>query len=140
MRAVVAELFHLSTEAAPASIEEVLDADDIVKLSSDMDRATGPITPKKQPGAFHRDDGKLTPNGLLARYQSFLVQELETVSWNLYGERDFAKHFIFFDRAVQERCTSADHVGPFFDENSLPDRARAVLGSLQIDTAAAVVA
>lgn len=139
LRAVVAEIECLETGGTvPVSIEEVLDVHDMVKMANDLTTATAPIAPKKDAGAFHRD-GKLTPNGLLARYQSFLVQELETVSWNLYGERDFAKHFIYFDRAVQDRCNSADHGGPFFDENSLPDRARAVLGSLQIDTEAAVV-
>jgi hypothetical protein len=33
--------------------------------------------------------------------------------------------------AVRDRCTSAN---PFFNERNLPDRARAVLGSLKIDT------
>jgi len=61
------------------------------------------------------------------------VQELETVSWNLYGERDYAKHIIFFDGAVRARCTSTDRCAPFFDERSLTTRARAVLGSLKID-------
>ncbi|MBR1193867.1 hypothetical protein JQ634_34270 [Bradyrhizobium sp. AUGA SZCCT0240] len=118
----------------PVSIEEVLDVHDIVKLSTDLNRATGPITPKKHVGAFQRD-GKLTREGLLARYQSFLVQELQTVSRNLYGEPDFAKHLVLYDRAVQERCKPAGGCeGPFFDEGALPDRARAVLGSLEIDT------
>ncbi len=133
LRAIVAEIDSLSTETAPASIEEVLDVHDIVKLSADLNRAAPPITPKKNVGAFQHD-GKLTREGLLARYQSFLVQELETVSWNLYGERDFAKHFICFDSAVRQRCDSTDHDGPFFDEKSLPDRARAVIESLKIDT------
>ena len=117
----------------PASIEEALDVHDIVKLSTDLNSATAPITPKKDAGAFQRD-GKLTREGLLARYQSFLVQELQTVSWNLYGERDYAKHLVLYDSAVQERCNSAEHDAPFFDEKSLPDRARAVLSSLEIDT------
>jgi hypothetical protein len=137
LRAVVAEIDCLQTGGTvPVSIEEVLDVHDIIKLSTDLNRTTGPITPKKQVGAFHRD-GKLTREGLLARYQSFLVQELETVSWNLYGERDFAKHFICFDSAVQQRCNSTDHDGPFFDEGTLPDRARAVLNSLTIDAESA---
>jgi hypothetical protein len=71
----------------------------------ELTTATAPITPKKRVGAFHRD-GKLTREGLLAKYQSYLVQELATVSWNLYGERDYAKHTIFFDRAVNSCAAS----------------------------------
>jgi hypothetical protein len=137
LRAVVAEIDSLSTETSPASIEEVLDIHDVVKLSADLNRTAAPITPKKNVGAFEHD-GKLTREGLLARYQSFLVQELQTVSWNLYGERDFAKQFVCFDHAVQQRCNSTDHDGPFFDEGTLPDRARAVLNSLKIDAEAVV--
>jgi hypothetical protein len=57
------------------------------------------------------------------------------ISWNLYGERDFAKHVVSYDRAVQERCEPADDCeGPFFEERTLPDRIRAVLNSLKVDT------
>ena len=100
---------------------------DIVKMSAELTEATAPIVPKKRVGALRRGR-KLTRAGLLTRYQSYLVQELEAVSWNLYGERDYAKHIVFFDRAVRDRC------GPFFDERNLPKRARAVLKSLMIDT------
>jgi hypothetical protein len=132
LRAVVAEADHLSSPTCKASIEEVLQVDDIVKMSAELTEATAPIVPKKHVGAVRRGR-KLTRAGLLTRYQSFLVQELETVSWNLYGERDYAKHIIFFDDAVRARCTSTDRCDPFFDERSLPTRARAVLGSLKID-------
>jgi hypothetical protein len=86
----------------------------------------------KAVGALQRGR-KLTWVGLLIRYQSFLVQELETVSWNLYGERDYAKHVIFYDDAVRERCLSKDRCDPFFDERGVASRAHAVLGSLDID-------
>jgi hypothetical protein len=66
------------------------------------------------------------------RYQSFLAQELETVSWELYGERDLAKHQIMFDSAVSSRCRSGSH--PFFDPRTLKARAGKVLKSLKIDT------
>lgn len=133
LRAVVAEIESLSCETNRASIEEVLDVDDIVKISADLTAATAAIVPEKHVGALQRGR-KLTRAGLLTRYQSFLVQELETVSYNLYGERDYAKHTIFFDDAVRSRCTSTDRGYPFFDERTLPDRARAVLESLKIDT------
>ncbi|MCP1915894.1 hypothetical protein J2R96_008374 [Bradyrhizobium elkanii] len=96
-------------------------------------RATLRRWPQKRPGALARE-GKLTEAGLLTRYQSYLVQELETVSWVLYRERDYAKGYVIFDSAVQAQCRSADGSDPFFDEASLPDRARGVLGSLGIDT------
>ncbi|MBR1165216.1 hypothetical protein [Bradyrhizobium elkanii] len=138
LRAVIAEIESLSSETCRASIEEVLDVDDIVKISADLTAATAPIVPKKHAGALQRGR-KLTRAGLLTRYQSFLVQELETVSYNLYGERDYAKYTIFFDDAVRSRCTSTDRGYPFFDERTLPDRARAVLESLKIDTETADV-
>jgi hypothetical protein len=84
-------------------------------------------------GALQRGK-KLTRTGLLTRYQSFLVQELQTVSWNLYGERDYAKHYVFYDAAVGARCNSATGHDPFFDERKLTDRALSVLNSLNIDT------
>jgi hypothetical protein len=132
LRAVVAEADQLSSPTCKVSIEEILQVDDIVKMSAELTVATAPIVPKKRVGNLRRGR-KLTRAGLLMRYQSFLVQEIETVSWNLYGERDYAKHIIFFDDAVRARCTSADRCHPFFDERSLPARARAVLGSLKID-------
>jgi hypothetical protein len=132
LRAVLAEIDCLGGTVS-VSIEEVLDVDHIVKMSAELTMATAQIVPKKRVGHLQRGR-KLTRAGLLMRYQSYLVQELETVSWNLYGEPDYAKHTIFFDRAVRERCTSANDRGPFFSERNLPDRARAVLGSLKIDT------
>jgi hypothetical protein len=92
-----------------------LDVHDIVKMAAELTTATAPIVPKKRVGSLQRGR-KLTRAGLLTRYQSYLVQELETVSWNLYGERDYAKHYIFFDDAVRARCISTDRGLPFFDE------------------------
>lgn len=126
--AVVAEIDCLG---AGVGIDEVLDVDHIQKLSAELSEATSPIIPKKPVGAL-QEGNKLTRAGLLARYQSFLVQELETVSWHLYGERDYAKHCAMFDDEVNARCRSPDY--PLFDESTLPERARAVLASLEIDT------
>jgi hypothetical protein len=128
LRAVVAEMEAIDAD----SVEEVLDGDDVVKISAELTTATAPIVPKKRIGALQRG-GKLTRAGLLQRYQTFLVQELETVSWNLHGERDYAKHVVFYDDAVGERCLSKDRSDPFFDERRLTTRARAVLASLDID-------
>jgi hypothetical protein len=128
---VVAEFDCLSTATSEASIEEVLQVCDIVKMSTELTQATAPIVPRKPMGALQRGR-KLTRAGLLMRYQSFLVQELETVSWNLYGERGLRQANRFFDRAVRDRCRSAR--APVFDERNLPTRARAVLKSLKIDT------
>jgi hypothetical protein len=89
------------------------------------------MKPAKLRGAPSRGH-KLTRAGLLDRYQSFLVQELETVSCYLYGNLDYVKHVIMFDDAVRARCRTRG--GPFFDEATLPDRARSVLKSLKIDT------
>jgi hypothetical protein len=119
LRAVVHEFENLKTD----SIEEVLDVDDVIKLAAELTVATAPIVPKKRVGILQRGR-KLTRAGLLTRYQSFLVQELETVSWNPYGERDYAKQVIFFDDAARARCLSSDRRYPFFDERGLTTRLR----------------
>lgn len=94
---------------------------------------TEPIVPKKQPKPMSKGRA-LTRAGLLSRYQSFLVQELETVSWNLYGERDFAKFTIVFDDAVSAKCRGKSRRYAFFDESKLTGRAKTVLGALKINT------
>jgi hypothetical protein len=114
----------------------VLDIQDIVKLTTELSDATAPIVSKKQVGALKRGK-KLTRAGLLTRYQSFLVQELETVSWNLSGEPDYAKYIVFFDAAVRKRCRKGNY--PFLDESELAARARAVLKSLKVDPESAEV-
>ncbi|MEZ2146374.1 hypothetical protein AAE026_29375 [Bradyrhizobium sp. DN5] len=101
--------------------------DDVIKLAGELTEAS------KRVGAL-RHGRKLTRAGLLTRYQSFLVQELETVSWHLYGERDLAKQQVFYDRAVGTQCNSTERYYPLFDESKLPARAKSVLGSLEIDT------
>jgi hypothetical protein len=98
--------------------------------------ASKAIVPTKRVGPLERG-GKLTRAGLLTRYQSFLVQELETVSWNLYGARDFAKDVIFADHEVSSRCMTGNY--PLFDESKLTVRAHAVLKSLKIDSRNALI-
>jgi hypothetical protein len=92
------------------------------------------LAPKKRVGALRRGR-KLTVAGLHVRYQSFLIQELETLSVNLYGSRDYAKQFRIEDDAVNLRCVGNSKTQyPFFDESKLTARARSVLKSLKIET------
>jgi hypothetical protein len=112
------------------SIEDALDVDDIRRLAAELSDATKLLTPAKKVGALRRGR-KLTRAGLLCRYQSFLMKELQTLSLNLYGNR-YALQYIEEDDAVNLRCENGRH--SFFDESKLPDRARSVLKSLKIDT------
>jgi hypothetical protein len=125
LKAIVTEIKDLQT----ASIEEVLDVDDIAKLSADLTGATE-VSYKKHVPALTRGR-KLTRAGVLHRYHSFLVQELRLLSRSFYGDEKYAWHMVHCDRAVDVRCR-----GPKggFDEGKLPQRARAVLGALKINT------
>jgi hypothetical protein len=104
-----------------------------------------PPEPQKRVGDLRRGR-KLTRAGLLLRYHAFLIGELQTVSWNLYGSRNYAQHMIPIDHEVTKRTSELFHNGkplpyrrrrqsyPFFDESKLTHRARAVLKSLKINT------
>lgn len=98
-------------------------------------KAAEPVPAKKQPGPLV-DGDNLTEAGLLFRYQSYLAEELETVGWVLYGEPRYAFQFLYGDREVYKQLRThrpgTDY--PFFDEDRLPDRARGVLGHLNVDT------
>jgi hypothetical protein len=115
------------------SIEEALDVADIRRLAADLVDATKLSPPVKKVGAPSRGR-RLTRTGLLYRYQSFLMKEFQTLSCNLYGNRDYALQYIAEDDAVNLRCREGRHKYPFFDESRLADRARTVLKSLKIDT------
>jgi hypothetical protein len=115
------------------SIEEALDVDDIRRLAAELYDAIKPSAPVKKVGALRRGR-KLTRTGLLYRYQSFLMKELQTLSLNLYGDRDCALEYMAEDDAVNLRCGHGRHKYPFFNESKLADRARSVLKSLKIDT------
>lgn len=95
--------------------------------------ATAPLHPKKKTGALQRG-GKLTRFGLLHRYQAFLIQELETIGWHVYGERDYPMMYRPSDSTVNARCNNLKGFEPFFEKRKLPERARKVLKSLRIDT------
>ena len=125
---------------------EWLDIGKLKSVASRSLKATAPEQPAKRPGPFARGR-KLTRAGLLFRYQSFLTQELMTLGWNVYGNPLYATSLIAFDDEVTKRCTPDFKDGkyrsqrpsrrksyPFLDEGKLTLRARAVLGSLQIDS------
>jgi hypothetical protein len=109
----------------------VFSVEEFEQIVDGLVMATRPIAPKKKVGATSRGR-RLTRTGLLIRYQNFLVQELETLSWQLYGDNEYAQQFRVDDDAVNKRCRRLGD--PLFDEKTLPDRARSVLKSLKIDT------
>ncbi|WP_441280529.1 hypothetical protein [Tardiphaga sp. 862_B3_N1_1] len=115
---------------------ELLDVEAFQKLVDGLRGATSPLRPTKVVPAATRGR-KLTRSGLLQRYHAFLVQELQTLSCALYGPRDFAAMTRIEDDVVNERCNRFGSV--FFDEGTLPDRARSVLKSLKIDAEMATV-
>jgi len=118
------------------SIEEELSVDDFMRIAAALEKAVAPIKPTKAMGALIRG-GKLTKAGMLFRYQSFLIQELMTLSNSLYGHPRYALNYVFSDDEVTKRCSPSSRKSrskhPFFDEIELPTRARAVLKSLKID-------
>lgn len=127
---------HNKTNGGPAEdCCEFLTVGTIAKLAQAALDVSEVPKPQKKVGAL-RKGNKLTRTGMLYRYQSFLIKELETLSWFLYGSRDYAKCFSAEDDAVNERCRGRDSKGhryPFFNEHTLPARARTVLKSLKID-------
>lgn len=92
LAAVAAYASLHSSKGEPPELDEAIDFADFQKMVDNLVAATAPIVPRKHIGAL-KCGQKLTRAGLLTRYQSFLVQELETISWKLYGERDLAKHY-----------------------------------------------
>lgn len=114
-------------------IEVELNAADFKRFAQNLAAATAPIKATKSIGPLQRGR-KLTRAGLLTRYQAFLIQELETIGWNLYGASEIALCYRPYDYEVSGRCDDRKCRYPFFDERKLPDRARRVLKSLKIDT------
>lgn len=139
--AAVVDWFRHMGDATP--IEEQLSVAEFRHFAELLTAATAPIQPTKKLGPLNKG-GKLTRAGLLFRYQSFLAQELLTLSWTLYGQPQYASHMIYFDHEVTKRCSEHFKDGklkphrsgksyPFFDESKLSARARGVLGALKID-------
>lgn len=119
--------------AADSGDEELVTGERIAVIARAAAKLAEPIHPKKRVGKLARGK-KLTRAGLLFRYQSFLIQELQTLSYELYGERDFATSFVAYDQEVDRRCKSRRRAHPFFDPTTLTTRASTVLKSLKIDS------
>lgn len=99
------------------------------------------LAPPKEIGELSRNN-RLTRAGLMHRYHAFLIGELQTLSFALYGSRDAAFKYCPIDEAVDQRCVTIKAGGrldPFFDQRKLDARARAVLKSLKIDVERAEV-
>lgn len=132
------EISLKETSEFPFDNERFVTADVAKKVFA----ATRPVypQPKKQIGKLSRGK-KLTRAGLLYRYHSFLIQELMTLSWEMYGDRDYAHHYHPIDWWVTSRVgahTSKNkkRAGYWLDGATLPARAKAVLGKLRINTTA----
>jgi hypothetical protein len=140
MSAVIERLKFMGNDS---SIEEELSVADFTNLAEALAASTAMPTVTKRVGPLMRGS-KLTRAGLLHRYHAFLIGELQTLSLNLYGPRDYAMKMHPIDDAVTVRVNAGFKNGklarrtrthyPFFDESKLPARARSVLKSLKIDT------
>jgi hypothetical protein len=117
-------------------IEVELDLDGFKHLTKCLVAAAAPLSPKKKTGPLCRGR-KLTRHGLVSRYQAFLIKELETIGWHVYGERDYPMTSRPSDDAVNDRCRTPNSRGRFpvfFNPEKLTARAKSVLKSLKIDT------
>jgi hypothetical protein len=133
---VARQLSVIAAEMQEAKSISVIGIREFAAIAEALKEATAPLTPNKKTGALNRGK-KLTGFGLIHRYQAFLVQELETIGWHVYGERDYPMRYRPFDDAVNKRCRTPDGRGNcpiFFAPKTLPARARSVLRSLKIDT------
>ena len=135
----IAEVAGWFDGGSESSAMEDLSTAEFRHLAASLDAALVRHEPTKRVGPLTRGR-KLTAAGLLHRNQAFLVQELETLGWKLYGSSEYALQFRPVDTAVNARCSSRHARGwsrkayPFFDESKLTERARVVLTSLDIDT------
>lgn len=121
--------------AQPASIEEAITADQFRKIATNLKRATAFRQPKKRVAKASKGR-RLTRTGILQRYQSFLMEELFTLSYELYGDPQYALQYVSFDDAVRKALKTGKRKRSdvFLDSGSLTSRARSVLKSLKIDT------
>lgn len=111
----------------------VLGIKEFHKLTDNLIELTKPLMPKKHPGPMRRGN-RLTRAGLLSRYHSFLLEEIFTIGWHVYGERDYLLQFRPYDSAVETPLKAKSGRHPFFDPAKLTKRAKAVLSRLKINT------
>jgi hypothetical protein len=132
-------------ESRDAGESEFIDAEQLQIIADAATAIARPPQPTKRVGNLKRGS-KLTRAGLLHRYHAFLIGELKTLGWNLYGSPHYALSMIPMDHEVSRRTKEGFRNGkpapyrrgekhyPFFDESKLTARARSVLKSLRIDT------
>lgn len=130
MEVITAEMQREETVA-------VIGVAEFTKLTEHLRDITAPIIPKKMPGKFTRGN-RLTKAGLLHRYHSFLLEELYTIGWHVYGDRDFLLHWYPYDDVVESKLRDKRCRHPFFDPARMMDRAASVLKPLKIDIVNAV--
>lgn len=131
MQAVVSYLDWFKCDV----IEEAITETQFRKIAANLKRATAMRQPKKYPGKLARGR-KLTRAGLLFRYQSFLIEEIHTLSYEMYGDPRYALQFITFDDAVHKALKQSyrgRRAFPFLDPRTLRGRADTVLKSLKVD-------
>lgn len=134
-REVACMVAEIATQAKACSVEDALSIDDLLHLSKVLDDVVAPIRPAKHPGMLKRGQ-RLTRAGLLHRYVNLMMSEIQTISWHLYGKRDYLFQFSMHSASVEVRVrrrSARGHRYPFNDESGLAERARKVLKSLNID-------
>ncbi|MET4293720.1 hypothetical protein [Bradyrhizobium sp. LB5.2] len=133
---VARQLNVIAVEATEAGTTAVVGLCELTALAEHLNRVTAPLQPKKKVGALRRGR-RLTQFGLIHRYQAFLLQELQTIGWHVYGERDYPLRYRPEDGAVSKRCATPDSRGRhpiFHNPQKLTARARSVLCALKVDT------
>lgn len=129
---VARQMEVISAEMQREGTVTVLGAAEFARLAANLVEITKPIIPKKMPGKFMVGNW-LTKVGLLHRYHSFLLEELYTIGWHVYGSRDFLLHWYPYDDVVKPKLRDKRGRHPFFDPAHMTERATRVLKSLKID-------
>lgn len=130
---VARQLEVIATEMSREETTTVIGFAEFMRIAENLTDVTKPVMPAKMPGKWTRGH-RLTKVGLLHRYCSFLLEELNTISYALYGERDYLTLMHFYDDAVRGKLRDRRRRHPFFDPSRMTERATRVLKSLKIDT------
>lgn len=130
---VASQMEVIAAEMRREETTSVIGFAEFMRIAENLTEVTKPILPAKMPGKWSRGN-RLTKVGLLHRYCSFLLEELNTISWALYGERDYLTLMHFYDDAVRGKLRDRRCRHPFFNPAGMTERATRVLKSLKIDT------